>query len=520
MDITPYRSRACARRDGFGPVLLAEWTKFRTVRGWVIGMIVAALATVGFGLLVSSGIVCGGAPSAGHPQGTPCTAPLGPGGEAVTDRFFFVHRPLAGNGSITVRVTALTGASAAPNPGPPAPSSAGLQPWSKAGIIIKASTRPGSAYAAMMVTGGHGVRMQDNFTQDTPGLPGAVSAGAPRWLRLTRSGATVTGYDSADGRHWIRVASVRLAGLPATVPAGLFAASPAPVTGSSFSAAGPPAAAGRFDHVGLQGGWPDRAWTGTEVGATAGRTRAELGGYGRSGGALTVTGSGDIAPAVPPEATVMPVAHTLVGAFAGVIAMAVVAAMFISAEYTHGLIRVTLAATPRRGRVLAAKAIVIAAVTFVAGLGGAAAAVPLGERALRDHGNFIGPVAMLTQVRVVAGTAAVLAVVAVLALAVGSVLRSSTGAVTAVVAGVVLPYFLSVALPILPAAAADWMLRVTPAAAFAVQGTSPQYPQVSGTYLPFFGYYPVRPWAGFAVLCGWTALALGLALILLRRRDA
>jgi hypothetical protein len=42
---------------------------------------------------------------------------------------------------------------------------------------------------------------------------------------------------------------------------------------------------------------------------------------------------------------------------------------------------------------------------------------------------------------------------------------------------------------------------------------------VTNAYLPFFGYYPLSPWAGFAVLCGWAALALGLALILLRRRD-
>jgi hypothetical protein len=28
--------------------------------------------------------------------------PVGPGGEPVTDSFYFVHRPLAGNGSITV----------------------------------------------------------------------------------------------------------------------------------------------------------------------------------------------------------------------------------------------------------------------------------------------------------------------------------------------------------------------------------------------------------------------------------
>jgi hypothetical protein len=35
--------------------------------------------------------------------------PVGPGGEAVTDSFYFVRQPLAGNGSITVRVTSLTG---------------------------------------------------------------------------------------------------------------------------------------------------------------------------------------------------------------------------------------------------------------------------------------------------------------------------------------------------------------------------------------------------------------------------
>ena len=40
---------------------------------------------------------------------TACTLPLGPGGEAVSDSFYFVHQPLAGNGSITVRVTSLTG---------------------------------------------------------------------------------------------------------------------------------------------------------------------------------------------------------------------------------------------------------------------------------------------------------------------------------------------------------------------------------------------------------------------------
>jgi ABC-2 family transporter protein len=491
-----------ARCNDFGATLRAEWTKFRTVPGWVIGMIVAALLIVGFGQLVASGTVCGAGPSPGHPHGTPCSAPLGPGGEPVTDSFYFVHRALGGRGSITVRVTSLTG-------------EPGLQPWSKAGIIAQESMRPGSAYAAMMVTGGHGVRMQYDYTRDTAGLAGAVSPAAPRWLRLTRSGDTITGYDSADGRHWVTVGAARLAGLPATVPAGLFATSPAPVTTGAVPV-GSFQVAATFDHLSRAGAWPRGTWAGTAVGGRPGGP----GGFSESAGTFTITGAGDIAPAVSGLSGGTPIAHTLVGGFAGLIAVIAVAVMFITAEYRRGLIRTTFAATPRRGQVLAAKAVVIFLVTFVAGLAGAAVAVPVGERTLRENGNFMAPATAATELRVVAGTAALLAVAAVLALAVGSMVRSSTEAVAAVIAGTAIPYFLAVALPILPAGLADWLLRLTPAAGFAVQGTAPQYPQVTNDYLPFFGYYPLSPWAGFAVLCGWAAVALGLALTLLRRRDA
>jgi uncharacterized membrane protein len=85
---------------------------------------------------------------------------------------------------------------------------------------------------------------------------------------------------------------------------------------------------------------------------------------------------------------------------------------------------------------------------------------------------------------------------------------------------IVLPYFFATALPVLPASAADWLLRVTPAAAFAIQQTIPRYPQVRAPYTPANGYFPLAPWAGFAVLCGYAVLALALAVILLRRRDA
>jgi ABC-type transport system involved in multi-copper enzyme maturation permease subunit len=66
----------------------------------------------------------------------------------------------------------------------------------------------------------------------------------------------------------------------------------------------------------------------------------------------------------------------------------------------------------------------------------------------------------------------------------------------------------------------DWLARVTPAAAFAVQQTLTQYSQVSNVYTPSAGYWPLAPWAGLTVLCAWAAVALGLAAYLLNRRDA
>jgi ABC-type transport system involved in multi-copper enzyme maturation permease subunit len=124
-----------------------------------------------------------------------------------------------------------------------------------------------------------------------------------------------------------------------------------------------------------------------------------------------------------------------------------------------------------------------------------------------------------TELRVVVGTALLIALAAVLALALGTMLRRSAAAVTLVIVAIILPYILGVA-SILPVSASDWLLRITPAAAFAIQQAAPQYPQVAALYSPSSGYFPLAPWAGLAVLCAYAALALGLAVVLLRRRDA
>ena len=528
------------RGGGFGSLLRAEWIKVRTVRGWVIGMILAALLTIFLGVFAASNASIGcqinGGPLKSGKACVPYT-PHGPGGEVVTDSFSFARQPLTGTGTLTAEVTSLTGKHANLGSGPVQVGDGNMVPglveWAKAGIIIKQSTHQGSAYAAMMVTGGHGVRMQYNFTGDTAGMAGAVSAAHPRWLRLTRSGDTITGYDSANGTHWTQVGTVQLTGLPSTVQVGMFATSPGyTVTQNSFGGAsnngGPAQATGAFDHVSLAGGAPGSTWTGTTIGGggPAGAGPGPGGGGSapltRHSGNYTLTGSGDIAPVAPGPGSGYPtvtIEQSLVGAFLGLIVIVVVAAMFFSTEYRRGLIRTTLAATPRRGAVLAAKAVVIGAVAFAAGLVAAVVSIAVGVPKEENQGQVLLSAPLLTDVRVIVGTAAMLAVAAVFAVALGAILRRSAAAITIAVVMVVLPFLLA-ALNVVPAGVGDWLLRVTPAAGLAVEQSIPRYSQVTTVTSPIQGYYPLSPSAGFAVLCLWAAAALALALVMLRRRDA
>ncbi|MEU6431293.1 ABC transporter permease subunit [Microbispora sp. NPDC046973] len=493
--------------DGFLQLLHAEWTKFRTVTGWVNGMLVAALLVVVFAVLAGLSSDQKGAPP----------VPIGPGGQPVTDSFYFVHQPLAGDGTVTVSVSELQSRIASGR-GAALPGSV---PWAKAGLIIKESTRQGSAYAAIMVTGGHGVRMQDAYVHDTAGPSGVSSAESPRWLRLERAGDTVSGYASADGADWAMVGTTRVSGLGQTAQVGLFVASPPAVEGLGTVGTISTAV---FGDPRLQGGWTGGEWTGEAVGrhspTFAGYPDGGTGSFTRSGGRFIVTGAGDIAPAVretlPTGGTLRDI---LTGTFAALIAVIVVGALFITAEYRNKMIHITLAASPKRSRVLVAKAIVVGAVSFVAGLVGAVLAVPIGKKLAGDNGVYIFPVDSSAELRVALGTAALLATASVLALAAGAVFRHSAGAVTSVIVAIVLPYIV-IAIPFMPASVTDWLARVTPGAAFAVQQTLVEYPQVAIHYTPYNGYYPLAPWAGFAVLAAYAVVSLGVAGVLLNRRDA
>ena len=541
--VAPHRSPLTPERESFWHLVRAEWTKFRTVRGWVIAVLVTIVA-IGAGAFpgadVSGGCGGGHAASSGASAAACPAQPTGPGGVPVQDAFYFAHQPVTGNGTITVQMTSLTGQFiVGTGNGGFQTSPGGLQPWSKAGIIIKQNTSQGSAYAAMMVTGSNGVRMQWDYVNDTPGLgkgageAGGVSASSPCWLRLARDGDTISGYDSADGTHWTLAGSATLPGLTSTVQAGPFAAGTS--IGSypaDFRVADVPdnfgaMATGVFRHIRLS--WPATGWTGTNVGGAGPNVNgAPLPGTLRQrAGTITVAGDGDISPAAGNTyaGSGQSLQRALAGTFFGLIPLIVVAAMFITAEYRRGLIHVSLTAAPRRGRLLAAKAVVIGAVGFVAGLVAATLALAVGTHLL--HGNLQWPVSLLTEARMVAGTGALLAVAAVLALAIGTIVRRSAAAVAIVILVIFVPFLLAFnPLPGSqpqgsgPGGGGGWPLQITPAAALSVQQAVPQFHQLIAIYSLNAGYYPLAPWAGLAVECAWAAAALALAFFLLRRRDA
>ncbi|MBR7836065.1 hypothetical protein KDL01_22505 [Actinospica durhamensis] len=521
--------RSTTRRPDFAPVLRSEWVKFRTVRGWLIGLALAAVLCATFTFLVANGNNSNFQPH----------VPTGQGGEAVADTYYVLDQPLTGDGTVTARITSLTGViSTAPsneaasqaNPGDAASGFANTRPglagWAKAGILLTPSTAQGSAYAAVMATGSHGDRFQYDYTHDTAGSPGSVSATAPHWLRLTRTGDTVTGYDSANGTSWSEIATAHLAALPVTVTVGLFTTSP--MTFQTSSSGARTMATATFDHVTLQGqaasdvAGTAAAWHGQNIGGGPQDYYPTLanGTSRQAGGSMVLSGSGDIAPAVLAAelgATTAPATLQL-GLIVALIALIVIAAMFVTAEYRRGLIRTTFAATPHRARVLGAKVVVAGGVAFAATGLAVAVAIPLAAYVLTAKSTYVFPAGAATDLRVIVGSALLASLTAVGVLALATLLRTSAAAITIGITVFVLPGIFSAAAP--ASGGERWLYEFTPAAALSVLQTFPTAGQVEYPYTLANGYYPLAPWAGLAVLAAYTGLALTAAALLLKRRDA
>ncbi|MFC7547792.1 hypothetical protein [Plantactinospora sp. GCM10030261] len=479
-------------------LLRREWAAFGRP-GRLIALAAAALTIIALGLLSASAnrSSCAG----------PCpAAPVIDDGSIVSDRFWFAHRGLGREGSITVRLTSMTGTITYP---PPDHDQIvpGLVPWAKTGIIIKDGLRQGSRYAAMMMTGSHGVRFQYDYKNDIAGRAGQVSEQSPRWLRLTRSGDTITGSESADGTQWHTVATASLDGLPDTVRVGLFAASPGDLTlrkvglGGAIEEVRFTQAVGVFDNVTIEGA-ATGGWDSDPVGQmnhTDWEKHTNPSGVVEKDGAITVSGTGDIGPVG--EEGPRDVDTTLPGLIVALIILLVVAARYG--------VRTTRAETPRR--MIAARAAVIGGATFVTGLVAVGVVLPTGIAILKSNGIPTQPVPVTTGTQLIIGLPAVLALCAVLTYGLGVWLRRDWAAIAVGLSLIVLPYA-GTAFPLLPDTVAEWLLRLTPAASFAVRQTIVEYPQVTAHYAPSAGYFPLPWWAGLAILCAYTMIVVRIAL--------
>jgi hypothetical protein len=511
-----YRSGQPANRDTFAQLLGAEFNTFRAGRFWIISLsvVVISIALLPFVVALVS-------------RGMATAMPTGPSGEVVTDTYTFVRQPLEGNGAITTRITALSGmyTTLSNGPGNSFESNSmnqlgsqlqpGLAPWAKAGILLEPTTKQGTAYAAVMVTGSHGVQMQDNYTHASPGLTGSVGLASPRWLRLTRVGDAITAYDSADGAHWIKIGAARLAGLPDTVQIGLFVTSPLYFPTGSNSGT-PSVATATFDHTTTQGAFSYPSWTGDTIAGLYPVLQPAPPWRQSSADAFTISGSGDIAPLVGGIVDNNWSGACIVdGIIVGLLILIMLAASFATSENRHESMNTISVA--RSQRVLAAKTVVLGSLSFAAGTLATAIAEALTRHVLAANGNYLFPQSAPVTAQVIVGTGLFLGFAAILVVALGSIVRRRS---LAIIAGMALLLVPGVIATLLPADPESWLMRFTPTAAFATQANLPQSNLVTDAYTIMNGYFPISPWGGLAVLAAYTLVALCVAMWLLRRHRA
>jgi ABC-2 type transport system permease protein len=191
------------------------------------------------------------------------------------------------------------------------------------------------------------------------------------------------------------------------------------------------------------------------------------------------------------------------------VAIAVLGVLFISSEYSSGMIRTSLIAVPKRGRVLAAKSLVFAGVTVVVGEVVCFVAFFVGQ-ALISGALISGhaPHAALGDpgvARAVAGGALYLAALAVLSVAAGALLRHAAAAITCMIAVLFVLPGIAQALP------DSWRNPV-----------NEFWPTQAGSQLTsvYHSAHTLQPWPGFGVMCLFVAIVYAIAWTLLDRRDA
>jgi ABC-2 type transport system permease protein len=232
--------------------------------------------------------------------------------------------------------------------------------------------------------------------------------------------------------------------------------------------------------------------------------------------ALTVIVSAAVAAAVrcpSGHCAEDPARISLTGIYVGQAVIAIVAVLAVSAEYSTGMIRVTLATMPRRATVLTAKAAVLTGPVLVAAAVAVLGSVLAGRLILPGHG--IGPahgypdlsLASGPVLRAAAGSVLYLALIALLSLGIAAAVRDGAAAI-----GIILG--LLYLFPTLGqvVGSSSWhrhFEQLAPmTAGLAIQATTG------------LRSLSISPWAGLGVLAGWAAAALLAGGILLRLREA
>ncbi len=208
-----------------------------------------------------------------------------------------------------------------------------------------------------------------------------------------------------------------------------------------------------------------------------------------------------------------PAKISLTGVYLGQAVIAVLGVLVIGGEYGTGMIRVTLAAMPRRMTVLAAKALIVTGGALAVGLVAVAGSVLAGRLILPGRGLSAAngyPALSLgngPDLRAACGSVLYLALIALLALGLTTLVRDSA-------VGIGLTLGLLYLFPIVTAAIPDHILA---------RHLDQIAPMTAGLYIQAtvgVQSLPLTPWQGLGVTAAWAAGALLLGAAALRLRDA
>ena len=194
---------------------------------------------------------------------------------------------------------------------------------------------------------------------------------------------------------------------------------------------------------------------------------------------------------------------SLTGATVAQMVAAALGVLVMTSEYGGKMIHTTFTAIPSRGRVLAAKALLISGLLFVTAFVFSLAAFGLGTVLLSSEDYATGELwpALF-------GIGLCFSATGILGLAIGTFLRNSAGAVTAVLGLLLLPTLFGPLFGDLQ----RWVTGGTPTAALErLTQTSDATPEVVGT---------IGAWPSLWLMCAYCLGALLLAAVQLKRRDA